>query len=136
LAFNKDGSLLTSGSTDKNLYVWGIRSLSVEGESRTGAEIDGIEWFPDQNSFVTCEASGAITRWDVVDLASSVEPFKMLLEEIERDTSGVRREELVLKFESVRSQYDPEVLQDKHVFYIMWQCKKALGLLKGKPRQT
>ena len=32
-------------------------------------------------------------------------------------------------------QYDDEVLRDKRLFYIIWQCKKALGLLKGTIRK-
>ncbi|NWF96860.1 MAG: WD40 repeat domain-containing protein [Candidatus Thorarchaeota archaeon] len=134
-SFSSDGSMIASGSSDKCIYVWMGSPYAISGEGKTTSEVDGIEWFPDQSSFVSCEGSGAIIRWDVVQMESMLQPFRALLREIEADSQMLRREELTRALDELRGQYDPEVLQDRQVFYLIWQCKKALGLLKGKPKE-
>ncbi|MGY5874648.1 MAG: WD40 repeat domain-containing protein [Candidatus Thorarchaeota archaeon] len=135
LAYSSDGRFIASGSGQKEIFVWSAETYKIEGESRTHAEIDGLDWIPNQNSFVTCDGTGAIIQWDVEELVEMLHPFEELLKDIESDTENTRREELVQKFEAVQSQYSEEVLKDKRVFYIMWQCKKALRLLKGTVRK-
>ncbi|TFF94406.1 hypothetical protein EU546_04915, partial [Candidatus Thorarchaeota archaeon] len=135
LAFSTDNKYLVSGSTDKALYVWDLETGMIQGEGRTESEVDGIEWIHNERGFLTSDGSGAIVRWDITELERMMEPFEELLEEIKADKDGARRDELIQKFEDLRSQYDPEVLRDKRVFYVLWQCKRGLGLLKGKPRR-
>ncbi len=135
LAFDKEGKYLTSGSSDKSLYVWSMDSLTVEGESSTRSEVDGIEWYPNELAFLTSDGTGAIARWEVRELEGMLAPFNELLEEIKSDPELTRKEEFMVKFEEIQNQYDPETLRDKRLFYVMWQCKKALGLLKGKVRR-
>ncbi len=134
VAFSSDGKYLASGSSDKDLYVWTTDEYVKAGESSTYSEVDGLEWFPGTSAFVTADGSGAVIRWEVEDLENVLSPFKSLLAEIEADTARVRRDEFIRRFEELRGQYDPEVLRDKRVFYVVWQCKRALGLLKGTPR--
>ncbi len=136
VAFSSDGRYMASGSSDKDLFVWNTDGYVRSGESTTYSEVHGIEWLPDKHAFITADGTGAIIRWDVQVLESVLAPFKNLLAEIEADTSHARHDELVQKFNELVSQHDPEVLQDKRVFYVMWQCKRGLGLLKGKPRRT
>lgn len=136
LSFSWDGKYMASGSSDKELYVWTTDSYLIEGEGRTISEIDGIEWYPNSDAFLTADGSGAIIRWEVKKLEPMLAPFQNLLAEIEADTGNVRTAELTQKFHDLSGQYDDEVLRDKRVFYILWQCKRALGLLKGTPRQT
>ncbi len=132
VAFSSDGKLLASGSSDKHLLVWSTEDYSLLGEGLTQTEVDGIEWLQEGHILLTCEGSGAIIRWNIMHMETMLEPFRALLGEIQSDIGLTHREEHIKKFEQLRDQYDPEVLQDKRVFYIMWQCKKALGLLKGK----
>ncbi len=136
VAFSPDGKYLASGSADKALFVWNLETFTVEGEGVTPSEIDGIEWYPDKLAFLTEDDTGAIVRWDVTELDAILEPFRNLLQEIENDPAGNRREELIRKYNEVVSNYDPEVLRDKRLFYVNWQCKKALGLLKAKVRSS
>ncbi|MHA1908119.1 MAG: WD40 repeat domain-containing protein [Candidatus Thorarchaeota archaeon] len=131
VSFSHDGKYLASGSADKDLFVWSFETNSIEGESTTPSEIDGIEWYPDSLEFITSDGTGAIARWEVVELDAILAPFNELLKEIESDPEMSRCDELTQKFEEIRSQYSEEVLQDKRLFYVNWQCKKALGLLKG-----
>lgn len=131
LAFNADGKYLASGSSEKDLLVWSTERHVVEGRGTAMAEIDGIEWYPTENAFLTSDGSGAITQWTATDLSSVMAPFQSLLKEIEADTKQIHRKELTSKFEELRSQYDDEMLRDKRLFYVVWQCKKALGLLKA-----
>lgn len=135
VAFSHDDRYLASGSADKDLFVWDLQTKSIEGEGIAPSEIDGIEWYPDQLAFLTEDGTGAIVRWEVTELSFILEPFQNLLQEIEADSSGDRREELIVKYESLVSSYDPEVLRDKRLFYANWQCKKGLGLLKGTVRK-
>jgi WD40 repeat protein len=134
VAFSHDDRFLASGSGDKVLYVWDLATKTIEGESSTNSEIDGLEWYPDELAFVSSDGTGAITRWEVTELAAVLRPFQELLSEIEADPTLSRKEELLEKFEATKAQYDPEVLRDKRLFYVMWQCKRALGLLKGTTR--
>jgi WD40 repeat protein len=136
LAFSSDGNYLASGSSDKLLYVWNMDDYTIEGEGSSNSEIDGIEWVPDEDSFFSSDGAGAIIRWDVTELEMMLAPFKDLLVEIESDTELTRKDEHIQKFENLRNQYDEETLQDKRLFYVMWQCKRALGLLKGTVRKT
>ena len=136
LSFSWDGKYLASGSSEKELFVWTTDSYTIEGEGRTITEIDGIEWYPDTAAFLTADGSGAITRWEVKEMEAMLAPFKSLLSEIEADTEKSRQAELEKKLNDLSSQYEDEVLRDKRVFYILWQCKRALGLLKGTPRRT
>jgi WD40 repeat protein len=132
VAFSHDGKYLASGSSDKTIYVWNPETHTVKGESRTVGEVDGIEWIPDSHSFVSSDGSGAVIRWEVTDLEAMLAPFQQLLAEIQADSELVKRDEFVERFESIVSRYDAETLKDKRLFYVQWQCKKALGLLKGK----
>ncbi|MHA2193793.1 MAG: hypothetical protein ACXAAR_10255, partial [Candidatus Thorarchaeota archaeon] len=88
------------------------------------------------DAFLTADGSGAIFRWEVKEMESMLAPFKSLLDEIEADSDKSRQDELIQKFNDISDQYEEEVLRDKRVFYILWQCKRALGLLKGTPRRT
>ena len=63
-------------------------------------------------------------------------PFKKLLSEIEADTEKSRQAEHVQMLNDLSRKFEDEVLRDKRVFFIIWQCKRALGLLKGTPRRT
>ncbi len=135
LAFSPDGRYITSGSSDKTLFVWLTEGYTIEGESATMGEVDGIEWYPDSSGFVSADGTGAIIRWEVTSLSDMLTPLEDLLKEIEADTDQSRRNELSQKFEEILSRYDEETLRDKRVFYLQWQCKKGLGLLKGKPRE-
>ncbi|MFX0056578.1 MAG: WD40 repeat domain-containing protein [Promethearchaeota archaeon] len=136
LSFSWDGKFLASGSSEKELFVWTTDSYTIEGEGRTVTEIDGIEWYPDTAAFLTADGSGAITRWEVKEMEVMLAPFKNLLSEIEADIEKSRQAELEKKLNKLSGQYEDEVLRDKRVFYILWQCKRALGLLKGTPRRT
>lgn len=135
LSFSYDGKYLASGSADKDLFVWSLDTNSIEGESTTPSEVDGIEWYPDSYEFITSDGTGAIARWEVSSLDAMLAPFNELLKEIESDPELIRKDEFIQKFENIRSQYSEETLQDKRLFYVNWQCKKALGLLKAKVRQ-
>jgi WD40 repeat protein len=134
LAFSADNKYLASGSSEKELLVWSTEKRVIEGRGSALGEIDGIEWYPSETAFLTSDGSGAITQWSVMDLAAVMVPLESLLKEIEADTKHNRTEELTRKFEEMRSQYDDEMLRDKRLFYVVWQCKKALGLLKGKTK--
>ena len=136
LSFSWDGKYMASGSSEKELYVWVTDSYTIEGEGRTASEIDGIEWYPDCEAFLTADGSGAITRWEVKEMEAMLAPFKSLLAEIEADTDNIRQDELIQKLNDISDMYDEGVLRDKRIFYILWQCKRALGLLKGTPRST
>jgi len=135
LGFSYDGKYLASGSGDKTLYVWDMESLQVKGQASTMGEIDGIEWYPNRHAFITADGTGAIIRWEVEDMGAMLAPFQELLAEIEEANDPDRREEFVQKFDAVCARYDPETLQTKNMFYIVWQCKRALGLLKGSVRE-
>ncbi|UCE09757.1 MAG: WD40 repeat domain-containing protein [Candidatus Thorarchaeota archaeon] len=135
VSFSSDGRYLASGSSDKDLYIWSTEDYTIEGEGRTDSEIDGLEWYHDEHSFLSSDGTGAILRWDVLDLASMLAPFESLLKEIESDPQLAQKDALIEKYESLLGQYDEETLKDKRLFYIQWQCKKALGLLKGKTRK-
>ncbi|MFW9794390.1 MAG: hypothetical protein ACFFEE_08815, partial [Candidatus Thorarchaeota archaeon] len=96
---------------------------------------DGIEWYPKTSTFITSDGSGAIIRWDVTDLEGILSPFQNLLSEIEGNLTPDNRDEYVQKFDDLCSRYNSETLQTKKVFYIVWQCKRALGLLKGTTKK-
>jgi len=134
VAFSTDGKYLATGSSDKEILVWSTERYAVEGRGSTASEIDGVEWFPNESAFLTCDGTGAIIRWEVADFSATLAPFQSLLKEIEADTGLVHREEFIKKFEQLRSAYDEEMLREKRLFYVVWQCKKALGLLKGTAR--
>jgi WD40 repeat protein len=135
LAFSYDGKYLASGSSDKTLFLWNMETRQVEGQASTMGEIDGIEWLPNQYAFITADGTGAILRWDVEDMGAMLKPFQDLLAEIQDANDPNRQEEFIQKFENLSAQYDPETLQTKNMFYIVWQCKRELGLLKGKPKK-
>ena len=136
LSFSEDGKYLASGSIDKTVYLWDIEKLAIYGEASTIGEIDGIEWYPKTQSFLTSDASGAIIRWEVTDLAATMAPFEALLDEIKSTLSPETRDALVQKFESLCANHDEETLATKKIFYLVWQCKRELGLLKGTARKT
>lgn len=134
LAFSADSKYLASGSSEKDILVWSMDKHTIEGRGSALGEVDGIEWYQGETTFLTSDGSGAITQWSVMDLAATMAPLQSLLKEIEADTKHNRTEELSRRFEEMRSQYDDEMLRDKRLFYIVWQCKKALGLLKGSSK--
>ena len=136
LAFSEDGKFLASGSSDKQVYLWDTEKLAIHGEATTIGEIDGIEWYPKTSSFLTADGSGAIIRWSVTDLAATIAPFETLLEEIKTTLNEGTRDGLVQKFENLHSKYDEETLATKKIFYLVWQCKRELGLLKGTAKKT
>ncbi|MHA2020681.1 MAG: WD40 repeat domain-containing protein [Candidatus Thorarchaeota archaeon] len=136
LSYSWDGKYMASGSSEKELFVWATDSYTIEGEGQTVSEIDGIEWYPDVDAFITADGSGAIIRWEAKEMEAMLAPFKNLLAEIEADADKSRQEGLIQKFNDISKQFDEEVLRDKRVFYILWQCKRALGLLKGTPRRA
>ncbi|MFW9890470.1 MAG: WD40 repeat domain-containing protein [Candidatus Thorarchaeota archaeon] len=136
LSFSWDGIYIASGSSEKELFVWTTNSYTIEREGRTVTEIDGIEWYPDAAVFLTADGSGAITRREVKKMEAMLAPFKKLLSEIEADTERSRQAEHVQMLNDLSGQLEDEILGDKRVFYILWQCKRALGLLKGTPRHT
>ncbi|MFW9927252.1 MAG: WD40 repeat domain-containing protein [Candidatus Thorarchaeota archaeon] len=131
LTFSEDGQYLASGSSDKVLYLWETDSFTIQGEASTIGEIDGIEWYPKASTFITSDGTGAIIRWEVTDLASTLTPFEDLLSEIKAELSPETRDEYVQKFEDLCAQHDEETLATKKIFYVVWQCKRELGLLKG-----
>ena len=135
LAFSHDGKYLASGSSDKTLFLWDMETLQVQGEASTMGEIDGIEWYPNQHAFITADGTGAIIKWSVEDMGAMLAPFQELLKEIEDANDPNRRDEFVQKYENVCAQYDAETLQTKNLFYVVWQCKRALGLLKGSVKK-
>jgi WD40 repeat protein len=136
LSFSEDGKYLVSGSSDKTIYLWDVEKLAIQGEATTIGEIDGIEWYPKTSSFLTADGSGAIIRWEVTDFAETMAPFEALLNEIKSTLNPDTRDELVQKFENLCSNYDEETLATKRIFYLVWQCKRELGLLKGTARKT
>ena len=132
LSFSFDGKYLVSGSGQKELFVWTTDDYTIQGEGRTTGEVDGAEFLPKDLAFVSADGSGTIIRWEIEELTKMLEPFETLLKEIESDPQLVRKDEHIRKFEEIQSQYSEATLNDKRIFYIMWQCKRALGLLKGK----
>ncbi len=134
VAFSNDDQYLASGSGDKDLFVWSLENKTIEGQGTTLSEVDGIAWYPDSLAFISSDGTGSIVRWDLAELAGILSPFQSLLQEIKADTSGTRHEEFVERYEALVSQYDEEVLRDKRLFYMNWQCKRELGLLKGAAR--
>ena len=136
LSFSEDGKYLASGSIDKTVYLWDTEKIAIHGEASTIGEIDGIEWYPKTQSFLTSDGSGAIIRWEVTDLAATMAPFESILNEIKSTLSPETRDALVQKFESLCANYDEETLATKKIFYLVWQCKRELGLLKGTTRKT
>jgi WD40 repeat protein len=136
LSFSEDGKYLASGSIDKTVYLWDIEKLAIYGEASTIGEIDGIEWYPKTQSFLTSDGTGAIIRWEVTDLAATMAPFEALLDEIKSTLSPETRDALVQKFDGLCANYDEETLATKKIFYLVWQCKRELGLLKGTARKT
>lgn len=136
LSFSEDGKYLASGSSDKTIYLWDTEKLSIQGEATTMGEIDGIEWYPKTSSFLTADSSGAIIRWEVTDLAATMAPFEALLEELKSKLSSDTRDEYIKRFEDLCANYDEETLATKKIFYLVWQCKRELGLLKGTTRKT
>jgi WD40 repeat protein len=135
LGFSHDGKYLASGSADKDLYLWDMETLQVQGVASTMGEIDGIEWYPNRHAFITADGTGAILRWEVEDMGAMLAPFQELLVEIEAANDPNRRDEFVQKFNDVCARYDPETLQTKNMFYVVWQCKRVLGLLKGATKK-
>lgn len=135
LGFSSDGRYLASGSGDRTIYLWDVATQTVQGEASTMGEIDGIEWYPSRCAFLTADGTGAIIRWEVEDMNEMLEPFQLLLKEIESTNDPNRRDEFIQKYEALYAQYDEETLQTKRMFYVVWQCKRALGLLKGNARQ-
>ena len=135
IGFSHDGKYLSSGSGDKDLFLWDMETHQVTGKASTMGEIDGINWYPNQNSFITADGTGAIIRWDVEDMGSMLAPFQKLLAEIEAANDPNRRDEFIQKFDGVCAQYDAATLQTKDMFYVVWQCKRALGLLKGSVKK-
>lgn len=135
LGFSSDGRYLASGAGDRTIYLWDVATQTVRGEASTMGEIDGIEWYPSRSSFLTADGTGAIIRWEVADMNAMLEPFQSLLKEIETVNDPSHRTEFIKKFEDLTAQYDEETLQTKRMFYVVWQCKRALGLLKGTTRQ-
>ena len=136
LSFSEDGKYLASGSSDKTVYLWDTEKLAIHGEASTMGEIDGIEWYPKTQSFLTADGTGAIIRWEVTDLAATMAPFETLLNDIKSTLNQETRDELVQKFEDLCSNYDEETLATKKIFYLVWQCKRELGLLKGTAKKT
>ncbi|MHA2353380.1 MAG: WD40 repeat domain-containing protein, partial [Candidatus Thorarchaeota archaeon] len=136
LSFSEDGKYLASGSSDKTIYLWDIEKLAIQGEATTIGGIDGIEWYPKTSSFLTDDDTGAIIRWEVTDLAASMAPFEDILKEIKSTLNPETRNQLVQKFENLCANYDEETLATKKIFYLVWQCKRELGLLKGTARKT
>jgi len=135
LGFSHDGKYLASGSSDRTLYLWDMETLQVQGEASTMGEIDGIEWYPNQHAFITADGTGAILKWSVEDMGAMLAPFQELLKEIEDAKDPNRRDEFIQKYENVCGCYDAETLQTKNMFYVVWQCKRALGLLKGSVKK-
>ncbi|MFW9844381.1 MAG: hypothetical protein ACFFEV_07385 [Candidatus Thorarchaeota archaeon] len=131
LGFSHDGKYLASGSSDKTIFLWDMETLQILGQASTMGEIDGIEWYPNHYAFITSDGTGAILRWDVEDMGVMLEPFQDLLAEIEAANDPDRRDEFIQKFDSICARYDAATLQTKNMFYVVWQCKRALGLLKG-----
>ena len=131
LSFSYDGKYLVSGSGQKELFVWTTDDYTIQGEGSTTGEVDGAEFLPEGHAFVSADGSGTIIRWEIEELAKMLEPFETLLKEIEADPQLTRKDEHIRKFEEIQSQYSEATLKDKRIFYIMWQCKRALGLLKG-----
>lgn len=136
LSFSEDGKYLASGSSDKQVYLWDTEKLAIHGEASTMGEIDGIEWYPKTSSFLSADGTGAIIRWDVTDLAATIAPFENLLNEIKSTLNQETRDTLVQKFENLCSNHDEETLATKKIFYLVWQCKRELGLLKGTAKKT
>jgi len=135
LAFSSDGEYLVSGSSDKEILVWSMDDRIIKGDTSTEGEIDGLEWYPNETAFLSSDGTGAIIRWNLKLLRAVISPFEELLEEIKADEDGSRKDELIEKFRNLQSRYDEETLKAKRVFYAVWKCKRALGLLKGKPRK-
>ena len=136
VAFSFDSKYLASGSSDKEIFVWDVENGSIEGESSTLGEIDGIEWYPDELSFISSDGTGAIARWEVKQLDAMMAPFKELLADIENDPELTRKDELIQKYNALQDDHDSDTLRDKRIFYILWQCKRALGLLKGTRKKN
>jgi WD40 repeat protein len=135
LSFSEDGKYLASGSSDKTVYLWDTENQTILGEATTIGEIDGIEWYPKTSSFLTSDGTGAIIRWEVTDLAATMAPFEEFLNEIKSSLNDDNRDVYVKKFEALCENYDEETLATKKLFYLVWQCKRELGLLKGTPKK-
>jgi WD40 repeat protein len=65
LAVSSDGSYLASGSWDRTIIVWRMKSLRKKATESTLSGITAISWNLQEHTMYSADFSGAVTSWKV-----------------------------------------------------------------------
>ncbi|MFW9965904.1 MAG: WD40 repeat domain-containing protein [Candidatus Thorarchaeota archaeon] len=65
LAIDPSDRFLVSGSWDRSVRMWLIKTRKVKNQDRLLTGISSIDWNPKGSGFYTADYSGALTYWDL-----------------------------------------------------------------------